>query len=339
MSSVFDSFALVIRPLSGVTIHNVLLVDVRQSESGQEVLTIEHQGVKRELPGGGRWSEFSLRSIGRYGHLVPMSPPPVDPTVPESISSSLDVRGSYFRPYPDPSLRRLFDLDYVGSDGKTNAGWVCDSRPNGFYAPSGLIPGTDGNFVSDQTVEVTLRVPPEFVRECRRVQRSPEELLRGFVADAAGIQNYVNCPREDKYSSNGSDERDMAEAWINRAYGMDAIDIDAVESQDAENEDRQFERDDLSALLDTYVDNGGKADEVLTAVAAMVDKQTTGKETVPTEPAPQAAAAGLQFEDGDTCPMCGGTGGWPGITGRVECKPCSGTGRVDGSSPRKSPLH
>lgn len=274
MSSAFDSFALVIRPQSGVTIHNVLLVDVRQGEFGQEVLTIEHQGVKREIPGGVRWSNFSSRDIGRYGHLVPMSPPRPDPNVLAERLSSQDVRGCYFRPYPDPSLRRLFDLDYVGPDGKTNVGWICDAWPNGFFAPSGLIPGMDGRFVSDQTVEVTLRVPPEFVRECRRVQRSPEEVLRGFVGDAAGIHNFIDCPREDKYGSNGSDEREMAEAWINRAYGMDAIDIDAAESQDAENEDRQFERDDLSSLLDTYVGNGGQAEDVLTAVAAMVERQT-----------------------------------------------------------------
>ncbi|MBD8566165.1 hypothetical protein IFU01_18055 [Oxalobacteraceae sp. CFBP 8763] len=26
------------------------------------------------------------------------------------------------------------------------------------------------------------------------------------------------------------------------------------------------------------------------------------------------------------CPMCGGTGGWPGLNGFVECKPCGRTG-------------
>ncbi|WP_223936960.1 hypothetical protein, partial [Aeromonas caviae] len=35
--------------------------------------------------------------------------------------------------------------------------------------------------VPDETVAVTLRVPPEFVRECRRVQMTPQELLRSFA--------------------------------------------------------------------------------------------------------------------------------------------------------------
>ena len=28
------------------------------------------------------------------------------------------------------------------------------------------------------------------------------------------------------------------------------------------------------------------------------------------------------------CVMCGGTGGWPGVTGHVHCKPCNGTGKA-----------
>lgn len=27
------------------------------------------------------------------------------------------------------------------------------------------------------------------------------------------------------------------------------------------------------------------------------------------------------------CPMCGGTGGWPGVGGHVICRPCNGTGK------------
>lgn len=28
------------------------------------------------------------------------------------------------------------------------------------------------------------------------------------------------------------------------------------------------------------------------------------------------------------CPMCGGSGGWPGAGGWVTCKPCNGSGQV-----------
>lgn len=32
---------------------------------------------------------------------------------------------------------------------------------------------------------------------------------------------------------------------------------------------------------------------------------------------------------GKECPMCGGTGAWPGLSGFIVCKPCSGTGEID----------
>jgi RecJ-like exonuclease len=34
-----------------------------------------------------------------------------------------------------------------------------------------------------------------------------------------------------------------------------------------------------------------------------------------------------KFEEvGTACSMCGGTGGWPGISGFTHCRPCNGTG-------------
>jgi hypothetical protein len=276
MTQTFDPFEQVVTPLALVKIHNVLLVDVRQDAHGHEVLSIEHQGIKRDLVGGGRWSEFSLRNVGRVGHLVPMAPP-TEREAPD-LRARLDARGCYFRPYPDPSLRRLVELDRVDGDGSVHIGWGCSDRPLGFTAPPGLIPGEGGRFVPDETVEVTLRVPPEFLRECRRVQRSPEELLRGFVGDASGIENYVNNPRADGYGSNGSDERDMASAWIDRAYGMWAIDIYAAEAQDDEEQERQYERDDFGEMLTEYVDNGGQAQDLMKAVQALIDQQANSRE-------------------------------------------------------------
>jgi hypothetical protein len=37
-------------------------------------------------------------------------------------------------------------------------------------------------------------------------------------------------------------------------------------------------------------------------------------------------------EEGLECPMCGGTGGWPGLVAFVLCKPCNGSG-VDATPP------
>jgi len=46
------------------------------------------------------------------------------------------------------------------------------------------------------------------------------QVLRGFIADAASLNNYMAEPRADGYSSNGSDERMLAYDYIERAYGM-----------------------------------------------------------------------------------------------------------------------
>lgn len=43
-----------------------------------------------------------------------------------------------------------------------------------------------------------------------------EIVLRGFIADLASIMNWAASPRADGYSSNGSDERDMAQAYYER---------------------------------------------------------------------------------------------------------------------------
>lgn len=274
MTSTMDVFSLVVTPGSGITIHNVLLVDVRQSEDGREVLTIEHQGIKRELQGGLRWNDkFSMGDVGRVGYLEPISMPL--PSQEPDLGKRLDSRGSYFRAYVDPSLRRVVELDRAAEDGQVQAGWVCAAHSAGFKVPAGLIPGSEGRFVPDETVEVILRVPPEFVRECRRVQRTPLEVLRGFVGDAADIQSYINSPRADGYSSNGSDERDMAQAWIERAYGIDAIDLLAAEAQDYEEAERECDREDIGILLDEFVGYGGEARSLIKAVRDLVAKQAS----------------------------------------------------------------
>lgn len=65
-----------------------------------------------------------------------------------------------------------------------------------------------------------LDLPPEFVDLCSTKGISVEQVLRGFIADLCGLQNYLDEPREDGYSSNGSDERHMAHDYFERAYGM-----------------------------------------------------------------------------------------------------------------------
>lgn len=265
----FDAFAALARAAS-VTVHNVRLIDVQPAEGGHERLTIEHAGTKRELIGGGKWSqEHSRRSVGRFGYLVPA----------KLFSRELPASTCYFLDYIDQSLRRVPELDSqdraISDDGRALEviGWRCDARPEGFRAPVGIIPGTAGGFVPDETVAVTVRVPPEFVRECRRVQMTPQELLRSFVGDLAGIQNLLGCPRADRHASNGSDEREYADVWLQRAHGMNAIDLDEQEAREAEEEEKQFLRDDFAALMDDFEHYGGKVDDLIAAVRVLVDKQ------------------------------------------------------------------
>lgn len=259
----FDIFAALAQPHSTVVVHNVKLVDVRPGGDGQELLTIEHAGTTRELLGGGRWSDAHSRwQVGRMGYVEAARP-----------IGTVPVGACYFRDYIDQSLRRVPELDSLQRGDAEAVGWRCDARPQGFRAPVGLIPGEQGRFVPDATVAVTLRVPPEFVRECQRVQMTPEQLLRSFVGDLAGIRNLFAYPRADGYGSNGSDERDMAEAWLDRAHGMNAIDLDAEEARKEAAQEDAARRDDFADLLDEFVRNGGEADAMLAMVEELVAKQ------------------------------------------------------------------
>lgn len=63
---------------------------------------------------------------------------------------------------------------------------------------------------------ITIDLPPGFVELCAADGVKPETVLRGFIADLAGIMNWAANPRADGYSSNGSDERSMARDYYER---------------------------------------------------------------------------------------------------------------------------
>ena len=254
----FNVFEQITKPWSQVTLHNVHLLAVRPTEDSFTMITVGHQGAQCDLISANRWdAEWSPRDVGRCGYLVPAEPIDSEPQW-----------ACRFRTYLDPSLRRLYELDV-----KDQWGWLCDDRPQGFLAPAGLLPGVKGRYVADETISVTLRIPPEFVRLCRSVDHTPIDVLRGFVGDAADINNYVDWPRADGYDSNGSDERDMAKEWLLRAYGMYAIDLDQLELAKEENAARANARDDLGALLDEFIDDGGSVDELHAAVDDLIKEQ------------------------------------------------------------------
>lgn len=63
---------------------------------------------------------------------------------------------------------------------------------------------------------LTLELPAEFVNLCAADGVTPDLVLRGFIADLAGIMNWANAPRTDGYGSNGSDERRYAMEYYER---------------------------------------------------------------------------------------------------------------------------
>lgn len=162
-------------------------------------MVLEYQGKQLELPTFQPPNSWLLDQVGKTG-------------IAEYVEQSACWR---FTPYLDQSLRRVFELDYAD-----RIGWRNEEEPDGWTAPRCVVPGENGAFIEADTEEVTLAVPQEFIGLCEQYQLTPEEILHGFIADAAGLMNYVRSPRADGYSSNGSDERGMAQDYLDRAYGM-----------------------------------------------------------------------------------------------------------------------
>lgn len=249
-------------------LHNVRLLDVGLGDDNQAALSVELGGQEAHFLGGAVFADWYRNDIGKVGYL----------------QRSLDTRDLYdrftFSPYLDQSLRRVPELDLPShsADGRVmeTVGWRCDARPEGFRAPATVIPGENGSFVADETVALSLRIPPEFIMECRQVQKTPEEVLRGFIGDAAGLMNYLANPRADGYCSNGSDERTYAESWLDRAYGMERVPLEKLAVEDQEREETDATAVELLDYLGDFHERGGSTDEFLEAVRALVDRKALG---------------------------------------------------------------
>lgn len=194
--------------------------------SAADELVIEYQGGTLRLPGypgiatrsNGAVDQFTAEKIGQIG-------------VARFVAKTEHSPSFYrFEAYYDQTMRRAYELDVferpdrpgIGLDGYNgeSIGWRNDSNPDGFLAPRGIVPGKNGEFIEDTTTNVTIGVPEEFIQLCAEFKLQPENVLRGFIADACGLQSYMDCPRADGYSSNGSDERMKARDYIERAYAM-----------------------------------------------------------------------------------------------------------------------
>ncbi|POA73651.1 MULTISPECIES: hypothetical protein [unclassified Pseudomonas] len=257
-----------------VSIHNVTLVGGQLSDDGATPqLIVEYQGKQHVLRATRSVNESD---IGKMGYVLP-----------SKFLSAAEHGAMIFRAYQDQSLRRVYELDTTNDEfqmvplnhGKwphhrahSQCGWRCDSRPTGFLAPAGLVPGANGEFVPDETEVVSVRIPPEFEWEARRHQMKPADLLESFIGDLAGIQNYGSNPRADRFGSNGSDERMLAEHWLERAHGMNAIDPDQLNQQDDEAKEWDAQQDEWSDMLGEYADRGGDPQQLLKAVDGVLAK-------------------------------------------------------------------
>ena len=119
-----------------------------------------------------------------------------------------------FDGYKDQSLRRRPELD-----NGPRMGWSNASRPAGWTAPRGLLPGAGGGFVEDETEKFTVRVPPEFVSVAARYRVPVARLLRAFVADACCIEPQPGEPRADGYRRTSPAAHSAALGYLAAAFG------------------------------------------------------------------------------------------------------------------------
>lgn len=254
-----------------MTLHNVRLTDVSVGADGIELLHLETEGGQRGVVQGvGQANEWRRQDVGKVGMVRRAQLPAGVPT-----------RACQFYPYTDQSLRRAPELDcdagYAEGRNPNVIGWRCDTQPKGFLAPLGLTPGEGGGFVSDHSESVTLRVPHEFVRECERYGMSPAEMLRAFACDAAGIINLVRCPRADGFASNGSDERDLADAWMERAFAGKREEAERLAARREAAEQDQEDRDNFGYLLTDWQDAGGDKAELFDTVEQLIRAKDAGR--------------------------------------------------------------
>lgn len=254
------------RPPEGYALFDVTLVGIREVASGK-IQVVECAGETAEVPcHPGTSSEL----IGRRGYLTPHWEP-------------IDMPASAFTAYMDQTLRRAVELDapdpHAFRDGRRPdvVGWRCDAEPEGFRAPAGLVPGRDGAFVSDDTVAVVLRVPRELRVLAKDHRVDVDQVLRAFMADVCGIRNTYANPRADGLSSNGSDERDLAEQWFERAFGHRYMDEDSQTELAQEDAEAEY-ADPIGELLSDFQDAGGSDAEVITTLRAMIAARQAGKE-------------------------------------------------------------
>lgn len=118
-----------------------------------------------------------------------------------------------FQTYADQRLRRAPELDDLREQ---RWGWRIGERR--FAVTSGLLPGHNGAVVPRDTDALTLELPREFVGHCQSRGLTPANVLRSFIGDLCVLSSVFERPREDGYTSGGSDQSELAKAYFQRAF-------------------------------------------------------------------------------------------------------------------------
>ena len=192
--------------------------------AGNERLVINYQGTELLLPA-------DTTNAAHYGKLLKENTMEnktligLVSQVRMKTGNRSRTRGFYrFEAYPDQTLRRAFELDdydYFNEGHNMNSiGWRNQTHPNGFLAARGIIPGSEGRFISDRTEFYSVNIPFEFVEIATRLQQDPVTLLKNFMADVCQLHSSKELPRADGFNSKGPEAEKKASEYLKLAYRL-----------------------------------------------------------------------------------------------------------------------
>lgn len=127
--------------------------------------------------------------------------------------------------YPDNCLVR-FELDPCGTahTGEIHLTYAsADGKKENATALTIRDVVTDEQDAKGFMEQARIGLPDEFLELCAQDNVTPEDVLHGFIADLCELMNFTNAPRADGLSSNGSDERMLANQYYERvgyAYSL-----------------------------------------------------------------------------------------------------------------------
>lgn len=197
--------------------YDAVLVNVLSAEQGNEKLVIEYKGQEVLLA-------TTSEHAAKLEHQVQSG------QIKNAIGAAIlfprkatgETPAYYFTIYSDPTLRRAFELDtfeYHADDYNVNClGWKNERNPFGFLAPKGLIPGKDGNFITDGTEAFDLDVPYQFTNLCTSMGSDTVSVLRDFIATACQLHDTPELPRADFFSSKGQKAEKLIAQYFDLAY-------------------------------------------------------------------------------------------------------------------------